>query len=226
VSDDTKKADPDLGKLKALAEAAKKLPIVAWLVDEYDSRDKLHQSVGLSPLASHLDESAEAEPLCTVESAQAVIDSFAALVAQQAARIAELEAAAAPCTPIPDKYLGKWCYSHNEEEYTGTFDSEQDAIAEAREYSDTGTFWIGQCGNPADALSAKALGESIMQTVDEWAYEECGGDDQIFEMNDEDAEKLGQLALSFIKREASVGRYAVVNVVRHDPEPTATPEGK
>ena len=42
---------------------------------------------------------------------------------------------------------GKWGYSTNEEWYTGSFDTREDAIAEGREYGSS-RFWVGQFVDP------------------------------------------------------------------------------
>lgn len=70
------------------------LPVVAWLIDSYDRFDKMHQSVELAPLADNvMDDSSEAEPLCTVASAKSVI--AAALAARQAPTAPDATLAAA-----------------------------------------------------------------------------------------------------------------------------------
>jgi len=58
------------------------LPVVAWLIDSYDSKDKLHQTVELSPLTDDvgMDESSEAWALCTVENAKNAIDKCCAIL--------------------------------------------------------------------------------------------------------------------------------------------------
>ncbi len=49
------------------------LDTVAWLIEDYDRNDKLRKRVVLSPLTDHLDESAEAIPLCKIEDAKAIL---------------------------------------------------------------------------------------------------------------------------------------------------------
>jgi hypothetical protein len=124
---------------------------------------------------------------------------------------------------IPDLYIGKWSFSTDEENFSGELDSEQDAIAEATAQGYE-KFWVGQCVHPVETLpDAQSIGEIFIEQAEEWASEECGGDDRIFELNDDDTTKLGQMVRDFIKREASVQRYGVTNITLHQPEPDQQP---
>lgn len=69
-------ADHVRGVTEMVVEAkpvAADLETVAWLIEGYDRNDKLHKRVVLSPLTDHLDESAEAIPLCKIEDAKAML---------------------------------------------------------------------------------------------------------------------------------------------------------
>lgn len=119
---------------------------------------------------------------------------------------------------IPDLYIGKWSFSTDEENFSGELDSEQDAIAEATAQGYE-KFWVGQCVHPVETLpDAQSIGESVIEEAEEWAADECGGDDRIFDLNKDDATKLGKMVRDFIKREASVQRYGVINITLHQPD--------
>lgn len=71
-------ADHVRGATEMVAEAkpvAADLATVAWLIEDYGRNDKLRKRVVLSPLTDHLDESAEAMPLCKIEDAKAMLDA-------------------------------------------------------------------------------------------------------------------------------------------------------
>lgn len=125
----------------------------------------------------------------------------------------------APVREVPgaDHLTGKWCYSRDGEEFTGPFDTEGEAHAEAQGYAEEGEhYWVGQIKHPADCIgSDRNIGDGIITCADETAYDECGGDDRAFDFSHEQCEQLGAMVREFIRREGSVNRWAVVGSTQH-----------
>lgn len=74
---------------------------------------------------------------------------------------------------------GKWCYSLNEEDFRGVFDSREEALAEAKEMDKDyrgnveGRVWIGKC---EEAISQGVNIENILEDVAECTRGETCGD--------------------------------------------------
>ena len=64
---------------------------------------------------------------------------------------------------------GKWAYSHNGENYSGTYDTREEAIAEGGAGYEGSSIWVGKCGRPPceEHLHADMLIEHIL-CQDEW----------------------------------------------------------
>lgn len=119
-------------------------------------------------------------------------------------------------TEIPDK----WCYSLNEENFDGTYDTEEEAHEEAKselnndnEPGSQCTYWIGRTAHPIDKITTEReltfLGEYILERIEEDASEEIAADDQIFKMEPDDIKALGAMALAFVKEKAMAKFFGV-----------------
>lgn len=79
----------------------------------------------------------------------------------------------------------KWCYSTDEEGFSGSFDTEEEAASEAEQQlecdmlpGDTASYYIGQIA-PADTLlDAHILGDWAEEHMDETLADEIGWDDR------------------------------------------------
>jgi hypothetical protein len=70
---------------------------------------------------------------------------------------------------------GKWCYSFNEENFEGDFDTEEQAIAEAIWYykddeKDQDFIWIGQVEEVGISFNI----DYVIEAIQENAYDKCG----------------------------------------------------
>jgi hypothetical protein len=70
---------------------------------------------------------------------------------------------------------GKWCYSYNEENFEGDFDTKEQAIEEAMYYYkdyelDQDYIWVGQ----TKPVSVGVNTDSILEQLGEEAYEQAG----------------------------------------------------
>lgn len=66
----------------------------------------------------------------------------------------------------------KWCYSHDEENYHGDFDTREEAIAEAQADEPERECWVGKTVGFTPRLDVFA--ESILSDVLDQAHECCG----------------------------------------------------
>lgn len=117
---------------------------------------------------------------------------------------------------------GKWCYSINEENYHGQYDTKDEAHGDAHQAleddeRDAGpnSYWIAQCCNPLDHVCAYWLGRQIEDAVEMVMADNCASDDYILTMLPEDNKKLGDLVIDFIREHGSINYYSVNNVSEH-----------
>ena len=81
----------------------------------------------------------------------------------------------------------KWCYSVNEENFNGSYDTEEEAHSEAQQHrdydmevGDTAEYWIGNPKPAEEFLRPDMVGQSIAEQVDEWLAHHIGWGDQLF----------------------------------------------
>lgn len=113
-----------------------------------------------------------------------------------------------------------WCYSTNEENFTGNFVTEAEAHKEARQELNNDhepgsqcTYWIGRTAHPIDKITTERelafIGECILERIEESASEEIAADDQIFKMEPDDIKMLGAMVLAFVKEKATAKFFGV-----------------
>lgn len=113
-----------------------------------------------------------------------------------------------------------WCYSTNEENFTGNCATEAEAHEEAKQQLNNDhepgrqcTYWIGRTAHPIDKITTererRLVGEVILERIEEDASEEIAADDQIFTMEPDDIEALGAMALAFVKEKAAAKFFGV-----------------
>jgi hypothetical protein len=113
----------------------------------------------------------------------------------------------------------KWCYSTNEERYTGSFDTEAEACTEAEQElerdmlpGDTAIYYIGQVA-PADTLlSASKLGDWAEERMDETLADEIGLDYHIVELTKDEKEELGRLMIDYVKSKNGFRAWGVKGI--------------
>lgn len=113
-----------------------------------------------------------------------------------------------------------WCYSTNEENFTGNCATEAEAHEEAKQQLNNDhepgrqcTYWIGRTAHPIDKITTELeltlLGEDILERIEEDASEEIAADDQIFQMEADDIKALGAMVLAFVKEKATAKFFGV-----------------
>ena len=116
---------------------------------------------------------------------------------------------------------GKWCWSVNEEEYHGNFDTEDeahgDAHLELEGECEPGerSYWIGRVRNPLDSVSPHSLGDWIEERLEEVMADECAADDYILEIPKEEKAKLGELVISFVREKGNINFWSVKDAKEH-----------
>lgn len=125
------------------------------------------------------------------------------------------------------KNIGEYCWYTDAMETFYMANSLEEAHGAAQEEIDDNydklddggevEYVIAKTCNPIDLIenSAKSLAENILNTVDEWAHEEVGADDVIFDMSNEDLTKLGQIVLAFIKDKAAISYFGCKDKETH-----------
>lgn len=113
-----------------------------------------------------------------------------------------------------------WCYSTNEENFTGNFATEAEAHEEAKQQLNNDhepgsqcAYWIGRTAHPIDKITTgremEFLGDCILERIEESASEEIAADAQIFDMEPEDIKALGSMAMAFVKEKAAAKFFGV-----------------
>jgi hypothetical protein len=115
-----------------------------------------------------------------------------------------------------------WCYSLNEENFDGQYETEEEAKAEAEqelddniEIGDLATYWIAQSKPAEEFLNPDTIGQNIQENLDEWLADDIGWDDVIVQLTSEKSRELGQLVLKFIRDNDGFKVYGVTKPVSH-----------
>ena len=116
-----------------------------------------------------------------------------------------------------------YCYSTNEEEYYGAYDTREEALAEATaeleghdEPGETRKVWTG-VQKPAMCFlrkSAEHLGRDFAERIDEWLADNIAAEEEIVEVKDFAA--LGAALLDVLEQHATFNRWAVHEVQEHE----------
>lgn len=108
-----------------------------------------------------------------------------------------------------------YCYSTNQEEFYGEFDTVEEAIAEGRDAFDDGdeTVYVGEVVHAKEfLLSGKSIAENIIENIDENLSSEIYAEEAILTMEDTGLEGLGELILNYVKENADFHRWGVKNI--------------
>ena len=124
-----------------------------------------------------------------------------------------------------------YCYSTNEEEYYGAFDTREEALAEATaeleghdEPGETRKVWTG-VQRPAMHFLRKItehLGRDFAERIDEWLADNIAAEEEIVEVKDYAA--LGAALLDVLEQYAEFNRWAVHQVQEHEAIVPGEPE--
>ena len=109
-----------------------------------------------------------------------------------------------------------YCYSRDEERYTGSFDTEAEALAEAFQGTDYETIYVGVVRDPIDFFTPAGVGRDIFDRISEQLGEEVGEVAECFTMKPEDQAALGEMVLKFIVEGPGFGCFGVKDVRRVD----------
>lgn len=119
----------------------------------------------------------------------------------------------------------KYCYSLDEEEFCGDFDSREDALADAiaeindeYEPGDTAVVWVGEVRHAMTWLRKwnHSTGERVIEELDQSLFNVISSEEAILEMSKEDKETLGNIILDFVEKHASFNRWGVSNIEKHE----------
>ena len=123
------------------------------------------------------------------------------------------------------------CYSTDEEEFYGDFDTREDALAEATaelegrdEPGETRKVWTG-VQKPAMywlRKSTEQLGRDFAERMDEWLADNIAAEEEIVEVKDYAA--LGAALLDALEQHATFNRWAVHQVQEHEAIVPGEPE--
>jgi hypothetical protein len=124
-----------------------------------------------------------------------------------------------------------YCYSTNEEEYYGAFNSREEALAEATaelegydEPGETRKVWTG-VQKPAMHFLRKStehLGRDFAERIEEWLADNIAAEEEIVEVKDYAA--LGAALLDVLEQHATFNRWAVDQVHEHEAIVPGEPE--
>lgn len=116
----------------------------------------------------------------------------------------------------------QWCYSVNEENYHGQYDSIEEAHGEAHshlhndmEIGDVQTYWIAEVAPAHEFLAPQRLGEWIEEHVDESLGDDIGWDDHLVELKPTEREELGRMVIDYLRKANAFRAYGVKKVAEH-----------
>jgi len=115
----------------------------------------------------------------------------------------------------------KYCYSYDEEGFTGDFDSHEEAKAEAAAEKDDKTFaYIGQAVPAKDKLycHSKYIGEQAYEMLTDQLYDEVGEAAECFTMTVDQQKQLGRVIIDYVDQHFGFHCFGVDNVIRVDLE--------
>ena len=125
----------------------------------------------------------------------------------------------------------RYCYSTDEEEFYGDFDTREEALAEATaelegrdEPGETRKVWTG-VQKPAMYFLRKStehLGRDFTERIDEWLADNIAAEEEIVEVKDYAA--LGAALLDALEQHATFNRWAVHQVQEHEAIVPGEPE--
>lgn len=116
-----------------------------------------------------------------------------------------------------------YCYSTDEEEYFGVYDTREEALAEATadlegadEPGETRKVWTGVQRHAMYFLrkSAERLGRDFAERIEEWLVDNIAAEGEIVEVKDYFA--LGSALLNMLEQHATFNRWAVHQVQEHE----------
>lgn len=116
----------------------------------------------------------------------------------------------------------KYCYSHDEESYTGSFDTREAALTEARADDAERTVWTAEilpASKIIDGMDGFRVGDLALEHVNEDLYEEITVDDGPLEYTAANASELGRVILDWIAENLKPTTFRAENVVEHQPDP-------
>lgn len=102
----------------------------------------------------------------------------------------------------------KYCYSRDEEEFHGDFDSREEAEAELDGHSG----WVGKVKNPYAFFKPEVLGDQIVELMDSWLIDDISGDETILSTTAEQSKELGELVLNWMRANIEPNRFGVCEV--------------
>lgn len=112
----------------------------------------------------------------------------------------------------------KYCYSYDEENYVGDFDSREEAYLEAEADQDEEQgIWTGVIKPAVDFLEGyKNVGDDIVERLDEQLWDDISSEDAIMELSSGHCDELGKMVVEFLKENASFNSWGVTDIVQHE----------
>lgn len=112
---------------------------------------------------------------------------------------------------------GKWCFSIYEGEYEGSFDTEEEAHAEAKSRldgldQDLHSYDIAIACHPLDLVKAEWVGNEITEEICYEMMLSSSHEYHPLEPSKEDKEALGNLVINFIRERIEINYYCVIDV--------------
>lgn len=128
----------------------------------------------------------------------------------------------APYT-LPPKY----CYSLDEEQFHGEYDTVDQALAQANEDLQTELeagekriVYVGRCRPAAELVTAKRIStwhiDHLLEGIEDSLHDEIGWDDQIMEVSEVAKDDLAKLIETFLALNAKFNAYGVADVKPHE----------
>lgn len=133
--------------------------------------------------------------------------------------------AAAPQAIVPDDVrtdpAGDWSYSHDEERFSGQFNTKEEAIAEA---VSCGAQFVGRIRDVREIISDRQIGCDIYERIGEILGDEIGEVAELFTMTKDECAALGKVVMDWIESGPGFHCWGVDDVEPIDAAALAAPQ--
>jgi len=113
-----------------------------------------------------------------------------------------------------DTITGKWAFSLEGDEYTGPFDTEDEAHAEGQQAAEVNMYeqyFTARTKHPLTYVSDRTFGRGAIDHANEITSSSIVSDDDPIIMNTEMTDALGRLIREFLFAHAIVNRWGITN---------------
>lgn len=109
-----------------------------------------------------------------------------------------------------------YCYSVNEEDYTGACETVEAAIKCCADANPENlTCWVAVKKPAREFISAKLAGIGACDEIEKMLCDEIGADEPLVQLSPSECDELGKMILDFIEKCGGFKRHGVMDVIEY-----------